>query len=534
MRLVSAAMRFRVPAPATLLGALAATLLLAPRLVHASPLEFVSPRDPLAAELRVLECYDLPADSGRFRLPHFGTWPLQRVELMGTGAPIGQGNAVRRLVAERLERELQRDAIASFADARVRRSTPRLWQRIWPGDERAELSVGLEGGLDATDVGGSKDSRWRDGSGVHFRAAVQSERLLFFTHLTLGQLKGAARYTDVLVSNTDLAAQTEESYVAWSANPHWSVAIGRQRFAWGPGEEGSLMLSRTAAPLTALWLHGRLNGLRADFTTLHATTEPGRGEQLAAHRIEWQPGAGLRLGLSESARYRSDGWQAVYLASVIPYSLAQRLLAQDGDSTGVNRNNIEVSFDVAWRPADGTRLYAEVLLDDLHAKTAAVPNKYAFQTGLDGAWTHGFTRLTWNAEYTFLSRYVYTSFFGRSFVAQAAPLGFATGPDARRLRMRVSWDPRVDWQVSGVAARTWKGENDLDEPFVQGGPVPPVATLEGVAAMTDELTGIVRWWPASGVDLSLALGWQRTDDAGHVAGAVTRGARASVALRLVR
>lgn len=515
-----------------LLSALAALALALP--AHASPLEFVSPRDPLAAELRVLECYDLPADSGRFRLPHFHTWPLQRRELMGIGAPIGAGNAVRTLVAERIERELQRDAIAAFADARVRRSTPRLWQREWPLDERAELSVGLEGGFDASDIEGVKDSRWRDGSGAHFRAAVQSERLLFFLHLGLGQLQDAARYTDVLVSNTDLAAQTEEAYVSYSASPHWSVAIGRQRFAWGPGEEGSLLMSRTAAPLTAMWLHGRLQALRADFTAIHATTDPGRGEQLAAHRIEWQPASGLRLGVSEAARYRSDGWQAVYLASVIPFSLAQRLLAQDGDSAGVNRNNIELAFDASWHPADGTRLYAEVLLDDVPAKTGAVPSKYAFQTGLDGAWTRGFTRLSWNAEYTFLSRYVYTSFFGRSYIAQASPLGFPTGPDARRLRLRMSWDPRVDWQVTGIAARTWKGENDIDEPFLQGSPVPPVSTLEGTAAMSDDFTGIARWWPASGVDLSLALGWQRIDDAGHVAGVTRRGTHASVGVRLTR
>ena len=502
--------------------------------VAASPLEFISPRDPLGAELRVLECYDLPADSGRFRLPHLATWPLQRIELMGGGAPIGGGNAVRTLGAHRIERELQRDAVAAFADARTRRSTPRLWQRAWPGDERAELSVGFEGGFDAEELGGTRTSHWRDGSGAHFRAAVQTDRLLFFTHLTAGQLRGASRYTDVLVSNTDVAAQTEEAYVSYTAAPHWAVAIGRQRFAWGPGEEGSLLLSRTAAPLTALWLHGRLQVLRADFTALHATTDPGRGEQLAAHRVEWQPASGVRLGMSEAARYRSDGWQAVYLASVIPFPLAQRLLAQDGDSAGVRRNNVELSIDASWRPADGTRLYAEFLLDDLHAKSADFPNKYGFQTGVDGAWTHGFTRLTWNAEYTFLSRYVYTSFFGRAFTAQSGPLGFPTGPDARRLRLRMSWDPRVDWQITGIAARTWKGENDLDEPFVPGTPPPPVSTLEGVAAVSDDFTGILRWWPASGVDLSLAAGWQRVDDAGHVPGATVRGTHASVAVRLVR
>src|SRR5262249_24517312 len=78
------------------------------RMATASPLEFIWVRDPFMAELRVLECYDLPADSGRYRLPDFNTWPLQRIELMGDGPPPLAGNLVRTLVAERIERELQR------------------------------------------------------------------------------------------------------------------------------------------------------------------------------------------------------------------------------------------------------------------------------------------------------------------------------------------------------------------------------------------------------------------------------------------
>lgn len=499
-----------------------------------SPLEFISPRDRIVAELRVLELYDLPADSGRFRLPHLGTWPIRRLELMGEGPPVPAGDPVRDLVRERLERELERDATAAFAHERARRSTPRAWRRAGPGDERVELSLGLEGAYDLERTGGAERSAWRDGSGLRLRGAAQLGGWLGFAHLTAGQLRGADRFTDVLVSGTDLALQTEEAYLSASAGTRWTAAIGRQRFAWGPGEEGSLLLSRTAAPLTALWLHARLASVRADVFALHATTDPGRGEQLAAHRLEWAPARGLRVGVSEAARYRADGWQGVYLASVIPFSLAQRLLQQEGDTLNVHRNNVVVSADVAWRPADGTRVYAEFLLDDAHAATADVPNKYAWQLGLDGAWTRGYSRLTWNAEYTWLSRFVYTSFFGRAFTAQSLPLGFATGPDARRLRTRVTWDPGVDWQLTGLVSRTWKGGNGLDEPFVPGTPVPPVGELEGVAAVTDDVTGIARWWPASGVDLALALGWHRTDGAGHVPGATERGAHASLALRLVR
>lgn len=521
--------------PARPLPSLACALaLVVPALAHASPLQFVSPRDPLAAELRVLELYDLPADSGRFRLPHFNSWPLARFEVMGRGAPVG-GDPVRRRVADRIERELQRDATRAFADTRALRSTPRAWSREWADDERAEISLGLEGATEHDEAWGEDSPRWRDGTGIHVRAGVQVDGWLLYTHLTAGQLRDASLYTDVLLQGSDLALQTEESYAAYhGGDGRWSVALGRQRFAWGPGEEGSLLLSRTAAPLTALHAHWRLPALHADLISINATTHPGREEQLAAHRLEWQPARGVRLGLSEAARYRSGGWQGVYLASVIPYSLAQRLLSQDGDTIGVNRNNVLMSFDASWRVADGTRVYGELLLDDVHAKSAAFPNKYGWQIGLDGAWTRGFTRLTWNAEYTWLSRYVYTSYYDRDFAAQGAPLGFPTGPDSRRLRTRLSWDPSTDWQVVAIAGRTWQGENDLDEPFVPGGPVPPVGTLEGVPEVSDDLTATVRWWPASGVDLSLSLGVRRTEDAGHVVGATRRDGFGSLAFRLTR
>ena len=514
----------RVGLSATLLAAGSAT---------AGPLEYISPRHPLAVELRVLELYHQPADTGRFRLPHFNTWPLRRLELMGDGPAGGSGNLSRDIVTERVEREIQRDATAEFADERARRSTPRVWERR-SADERVELSVGLEGEYAWARLDGVDESGWRDASGLHVRGALQQRGWLAFAHLTAGQLRDADRYTDVLASGTDLALQTDEAYLSAHGDTRWTAAMGRQRFGWGPGEEGSLLLSRTAAPLNALWLHAHVRALRGDLFSVNATTDPGLGEQLAAHRLEWAPANGLRIGVAEAARYQADGWLAVYVASVIPYSLAQRLLQQDGDTAGVNRNNVLFSTDVSWRIADGTRIYGEVLLDDIHAETAEVPNKFAWQLGLDGVWTRGFARLTWNAEYTWLSRFVYTSFFGRSFTAQALPLGYPTGPDSRRLHTRFTLDPRVDWQVTGLISRTWKGENGLDEPYVPGTPVPPVNVLEGVPTVTDVVTGIVRWWPASGVDLSLALGWSRTEDAGHVAGATLSGAHASLALRLVR
>jgi hypothetical protein len=189
--------------------------------------------------------------------------------------------------------------------------------------------------------------------------------------------------------------------------------------------------------------------------------------------------------------------------------------------------------DAAWRVADGTRLHGELLLDDLHQRSGAFPDKWGWQLGLDGAGAVGGRRLTWNGEYTRLYRWVYTSYYGRTHAARGDWLGHPAGPDARRLRLRVSVDPSPDWQLTAIVTQTDRGAN-ADAPFVPGSPVADPMALAGVVESTRRIEGEARWWPASGVLVALRLGHERLDDAGHVAGATCRRTLASLALRLQR
>ena len=92
-------------------------------------------------------------------------------------------------------------------------------------------------------------------------------------------------------------------------------------------------------------MRAHLDMLRLDLTSLSATLEQAQGEQLAAHRIEWQPREPLRIGVTEAARYRSTGWQPLYLVGAIPYVLVQRLyLQKEPDSLRAHRNNILTAF----------------------------------------------------------------------------------------------------------------------------------------------------------------------------------------------
>ncbi|MCC6350828.1 MAG: hypothetical protein IT347_14670 [Candidatus Eisenbacteria bacterium] len=500
----------------------------------AAPAEYLPVGDPLEAELRVLDLYAPSPAAGRIELPSLHSRPLRLFELMGTVPPARVAGA-RGVTVARIERALGRDATAAFASDDAPRSTPRLLQRSWPGEQRLELSAGLEGMAAWTDDESEDRTRLADGSGVHLRATFQSDRWLGHAHVWLGELRDVTAFSDALVADTDIAASTEDSWLSYQGGAAWSLQLGRSRWHWGPGEEGSLLLSKTSAPLSGMMLHARIEPLRADASIFSATTSPGRGEQLAAHRLEWQPLGGVRLGIAEAARYRAGGWQGLYVSGLVPYSIVQRLLDQDDrDSAGTARNNVMISADLSVRIADGSRAYGELLVDDLHARYAGVPNKLAYQLGWDGTGdVHG-TRLTWNAEYTRLSRFVYTSYFGRVFSAQGRPIGFPTGPDAERLRLRASWDPDADWQLTAIAARTRTGEGGIAAAFVPGGPVPEVFSFAGVPETSRSLEGGVRWWPASGVDCSLLAGREWRENADHVAGSTRAAWRAVLSLRLVR
>ncbi len=499
--------------------------------VAAAPAQFLSVGDPLESELRTLDLFPSAAIGGRIAVPHLGSRPLELREMEGDAAPGAPAWPVAAFSLARLERVLGRDAREGFVLDPAHGSTPRLLER---GDrtQRFELSAGLEGGAQA-----DRESReFTSNSGLHVRAALAVDRWLIFTHLVAGKFDHARTFADPLIANTDVTTLTEESYVAYgAADGAWGARIGRDRWHWGPGDEGSLILSRTSAPLAALAFRVRIAALHVDAIALNATLDAASGEQLAAHRAEWQPNDRLRLGFTEAARYHASGWSPLYAAGLIPYFIVQRMLVQDQPDSGrALRNNVMVGVDASWRVADGTRIYGELLVDDLHAKTSQNPDKLAWQVGWNGAGMIGAERLTWGGELTRVWRYVYTSSFGESFESQGRPLGFPTGPDSRRLRAHVEWDPGVDWQLAARAAATDHGEGSLADAWVQGGPLVNAAHFLGVIERTREAELGARWWPAGSVSAALTGGWRWIDNLAHVAGASRSGPYARAELQLTR
>ncbi len=496
-----------------------------------APTEYLSVDDPILQELRILDVLDPGPAGGRFLLPRLNTQPLQRVELQGDTLPPSSLSSTYGITLARLERSLGRDAAPWFTPHPAYRSTPRLYQRV-DDNQRFEVSTGISGRMDWDETDTDLVSR----SGWESRIALGLDGWLAYTRLIVGRIDSARTFSDPIVSSTDVIALTDETYIAYTADrQRWAMQFGQSRWHWGPGEEGSLVISKTSPSMVGLAMRAHLSSLRLDLIALSATLEQAAGEQLAAHRIEWQPLSSLRIGVTEAARYQSPGWEPLYALGAIPYVLVQRLLLQnEPDSLGAHRNNILTAFDASWRIAPGTRVYGEVLLDDIQAESTINPNKYAFQLGYEGVAALSGGRMSWGGEYTRVTQFVYTSYFGRDYVVQDQSIGYPFAPDSRRLRVRAAWDPNPDWQLFALAIHFDKGENDLDEPFIPGSPRPNSSALSGVVESTREFQVGLRWWPASGVDVRATAGYRWIDQPGHVDGASEETPVGTVELRLSR
>ena len=139
-----------------------------------------------------------------------------------------------------------------------------------------------------------------------------------------------------------------------------------------------------------------------------------------------------------------------------------------------------------------------------------------------------------NAECAWMSRWPYSSFYGRSHDAQGRPIGWFEGPGTRRLHLRATADPGRDLQCTLLASRTERGEESIDDAITPDTPPPSPASLAGVVERERTLEGELRWWPATGIDVSVRAGRAWLENAAHVADAEDARWRATFALRLVR
>jgi hypothetical protein len=482
-----------------------------PAAAQAAPVEWLPAQSPFYDELQIVRTEGLLDTTASIE-----SRPMSRVEvatLVAFALTHHPEQASTNAGLVRLRREFSRELVQMGFEAEPRYLAPLVEVR---GERREAFRVipYLDAAFEQNTDG---VGRLADHSRIGGRVGVEFGNALLYADLFAGRIDGGRHFADPLVQNTDFIVYTEDTYL--SAHTPWiDLSLGRTRSGWGPGHEGTLLWSPTAPPVTSLLWNASLFGGHLRGSALHADIDASRGERVAAHRLDFELSPRLHLGVSEAARYHASNWEPLYVVSVIPFTLVQRMQQQDGGDSTV-RNNVMVAGDVRWRAARGTTLYGELLFDDLTFKQSGTPVRMAYQAGWLGAGTVFGRRISWRAEYSRVYRYVYAVFYGENFIHQDRPLGYPEGPDSRDLVARGALDWNPNWRFTLAGGKVDHGEGFLGEFFDPEGPPTEGSVLSGIVEKTRFVETGAEWTPRDGVSANLLWGYQWQDDAGHVSGA---------------
>jgi hypothetical protein len=294
---------------------------------------------------------------------------------------------------------------------------------------------------------------------------------------------------NALVEGEDINSWVHRGYLRLDTG-FLDVFFGRDWIRWGPGRTGVLGMGDGAPALNHLMLRKRTGAF--DLTTFVSTLNFEQEEMLAGHRLEFGLTERLNVGMAEHVRFRTLGQAPIYLFSMVPYSLLEKIVKEDSESDDVWRNNVMWSLDLDWTVAPLTRLYGEILLDDLSFSRDKKPTQIGYQVGFVRSGLGSLGDLTLAGEFTKIHRYTYTQARRTSdadtlglgsrldFVRDGAALGHPIGPDSESYYFAARYDASASskWELSVEIRRN--GEQDPGDAWTVGDPIPSTSSLSGV------------------------------------------------------
>ena len=322
-----------------------------------------------------------------------------------------------------------------------------------------------------------------------------NEKLVYDERLTFSLIEG-----DEDIHNTYIGeklrpwkrgtAEIERAYFKVGAGPV-QFELGRNRFWWGPGRFGTLLVSSSGEPLDLIALSADLWRISARGFT--AVLSPDEGIYLSAHRLSLQLPLKTIFGVSEAVIYQRRSFpEPQYVNPIVPYYAAEYNLHQDDNTLWL--------FDVVTHPRKGVRLYGEFLIDDVqYERGAHAPDKLAGIVGLHIADPLGLPDSDLKCEYTRLNKWVYTHRDSSNrYVNLGTPIGEMLGPDSDRLVLEMSHRPTVSIEVTfrymylrhgeGTVGLSW--EEELGEPR----PSFPSGRVETCNCLFADVSYRPAWW----------------------------------------
>jgi len=423
---------------------------------------------------------------------------------------------------QRLARELAREYEDLGATPASSESGPLL--DLGPREQRFRLALAGHARGDY-DEKRAIHFRLRDESSLAARMGLQLwPGFGAYEELGVTRIRGQREFIDAIAENSDLESAVLRGELTGRVKA-LTAAVGYDSFRWGPGRRGTLLLSDAAGPMTFLLLQGSVRGPRVGVSAsaLNAVISAADHAYLAAHRIEFGIGSRWSLGLSEAARYSSDGGlDLLYAVGLLPYTVIERIRIREASNDSLRaleRANVMASADLAFRAAPGLTLYGELLVDDYASESAGMPNRIAYQLGFRSDRPWGAHAVHFLGEYTRVRNYTYSVYYGENYIYRGRPLGFSLGPDAENVYVEAAFDITRDWQLRWSGDFTNHGEGRLGTAWQPSQGAVSTAGLSGIVEERREVWGDARWMPRDNVDVSVGLGFRRVRNDGNVAGA---------------
>jgi hypothetical protein len=322
------------------------------------------------------------------------------------------------------------------------------------------------------------------------------------------------------------------AYIKYS-QPHFEFQFGRERFRWGPGATGGLVLGDSSPSLDAASVK-----LRAKWFTLTSLVSP-LGDEIAslgedtgdlpegeivnryfyAHRLDMKFLPWLEFGISETAVVSGVG-RGFDLRFMNPL-LAIYSTQHEGER---NQREVNLTHSLHWFLADFPRmaLYGELFVDEIILKERAEgspprPSNIAFLQGIALADPFGMAGTTVRAEYVRLGSFVYVHRgLNTDYENYGSPLGHPLGPDTDETSISVtrSLAPRIS--LTGGFAYRRRGEIRLDTTEDSLGKTS--AFLQGVVERRRMYSLSLRFLPRPDIFVGLDTSYIRASNLGNVEG----------------
>jgi Capsule assembly protein Wzi len=294
-------------------------------------------------------------------------------------------------------------------------------------------------------------------------SATPTSKLFVFGSLSLDEQKARdSRYTGKKWRG--LAGGIDQAFVAYAIG-NFSGTLGRFSEYWG--DSRSLALSSRVA-MDGLGYHYRWGRLSLSYRLARLDgLSPERdgvaefeNRYFAAHRLDLRLSQKIRVGLYEMVVFGGPGRQIdlYYLNPILLYHASQ--LNEKSD------DNTILGFDVTIHPRKGTRLHAELLVDDFQLDNKVQSDNEPDEIAIAGSIyqadvSHGCDLI---ARYERVTNRTFNQALARNrYTHEGRLIGGALGNDYDRMEFSIRRWMSPSWLVDLQSSYHRQGEGNIDD-----------------------------------------------------------------------